>query len=535
MAKETVFKGNNFAADGAVSTTYLNYAGLSTFWGKVKEYVDGCDTALVEAVSDKIDLNDSLVRSYIESLSVNGVDVVSNKADGTLGTELNVEITGAEVEVGADAGKYTSTTAADGRKYKVSAAFKDVDARLNAAEKTLKEGVINAVDTVDTDNAEVEGKNYGMVEFSHSATGDAAEGNYTVTFTVDETKLDSKLDSLDEKIVELEANAGIVGLRVHDKSGETDEGATEDNYVKFTINSTPFNESSEDTVVVDGITYYKSLVDLTVDESALDDKFESVDATIATEIADRKEDIAALAGAKYTVANGDAAGSWQTTGEGAVKWSNITAIDEYLKSNEANLMALTDQDGVDAEAGKTVLKVNGRTIITATSGDQVQMKGTSIALTTSDILHDGDNATQGGIKGESIAAILDDHENRIDALSSATHFIGVTEENLQDGATATTVTLVGSPNAHTLQDGDVVIVKHTIESGDTDTSVSREFIWSSGVWYELGDTTQEAERLTKVETWIDENIISSADINDLFDNTNNIAGRKTNFETELAN
>lgn len=511
-----IWKGDNFATTPTV-TKYLNYAGLSTFWDKIKTYVDLNDDALKTAVQTKINANDAAIRNYVESLSVNGVDVVTNAKEGVLGTELTVTIDGSHIEAGAAAGKYAGNVGETTNKYTVDAAFGDVDARLNAAEKTLGENVVNVVEVVDTPAAkDAEGQDTDTpdyVKFTKSTTGSAAEGNFTVTLTVDETALDEKIVEIDEKIIDLEANAGVVGINFSDTPADGGD------YVKLSMESKKYKETTDETVAVGGTTYYKSLVTVTVDETALDEKFESVDAIVEAEIADRKEDTKLLGGDGFTPANGETAASWS----GDVKWNNITAIDEYLKANEANLTALGDK----VTDSKHELQVNGHTVITVTEGDQVSVSGSSIDLVTADIKHnwsEGDTITNTDLQDKALSEILDDHESRIDALSSATHFIGITEETLSDGLewTKTSITIVGEASAHTLENGDVVIAKNS----EGDEGVSREYIYhiidgaETGTWYELGDTTQEAARLTKVENWIDNNIISESEINDLFTEAN---------------
>ena len=76
--------------------------------------------------------------------------------------------------------------------------------------------------------------------------------------------------------------------------------------------------------------------------------------------------------------------------------------------------------GVDAEAGKKVLKVNGHTILAVTPAvkddnevvtTQSTVTSSSITLDTTDINHSGASNS-----GNSISEILDAHQNAIDAL-----------------------------------------------------------------------------------------------------------------------
>ena len=115
----------NFESGAAQSITrYLDLAGLTTFWGKVKDYVDTQDSALWTAAKTKIDADDTAVRSYIESLTVNGVDVVSNKSADAEGTSLSVEINASHIDVTYDG--IEGSTAPEGG-YSIQTAIDDVD------------------------------------------------------------------------------------------------------------------------------------------------------------------------------------------------------------------------------------------------------------------------------------------------------------------------------------------------------------------------------------------------------------------------
>ena len=103
----------------------------------------------------------------------------------------------------------------------------------------------------------------------------------------------------------------------------------------------------------------------------------------------------------------------------------------------------------------------------------------------------------------SIAQTLDGNQeniktlsDKIEALSSATRFLGITTSALSDGLESNSVVIDGG--IIQAEDGDVVIAMND----DDSDSVSCEFIYSNGRWYKLGDTTAESNRITNIENWI---------------------------------
>lgn len=261
------YLGKNFGtfsdtenAEGIV-TKYLNLQGLTDFWGKIKTYVDDQDTALYNATKTKIGNVDSTLRSYIESLTINGTQISTNKTADALGTSLTVEIGGEDIKV-----NHNGTEAAEGEKYAdgtttVRKAFADVDTRLDNVEKAIGENIVNKIEVTDTPNTKGT-PNY--VSFTSTTTGDPKNGDYTVKLDVDESELDTKIANIDGKITELEANAGVAGIRV------VDTDSTEStNLVEVSLNAVKVNDNSEMSITVDGVEYYKSLVTLTVDETKL--------------------------------------------------------------------------------------------------------------------------------------------------------------------------------------------------------------------------------------------------------------------------
>lgn len=425
------YLGKNFGtfsdtenAEGIV-TKYLNLQGLTDFWGKIKTYVDDQDTALYNATKTKIGNVDSALRSYIESLTINGTQVSTNKTADVLGTSLTVEIGGEDIKV-----NHNGTEAAEGEKYAdgtttVRGAFADVDTRLDNVEKAIGENIVNKIEVTDTPSTEGT-PNY--VSFTKTTTGDPKNGDYTVKLDVDETKLDTKIADIDDKITELEANAGVAGIRVVD-TDSTESGEKHTNLVEVSLSAVKVNDKSDISTTVDGVEYYKSLVTLTVDETGLAQDLNEIDTTISTEVDDRKEDVENLAGDGYTVADGATAGVWKPE----VKYKNITKLSERIAQIDKNLVttinvvdtnannaehpnwvafskADTAADGGDNSVTLTVdetklgeyitkneanlsalggLTVNGHEVISVTpgSGDyaQVTVAHTNVVLSTADI------------------------------------------------------------------------------------------------------------------------------------------------------
>lgn len=524
MAEIETIVGNNFAKDEAhAPTSYLDLTGLSKFWEKVKGYVDESDTILRDKAKKYIDDKDDAVRSYIESLTINGHSL--DKKDGS---SLEVTIDGAEIEAGDSAGKYAGKNGEgdDAPAYTVSSSLGDIDTRLNAAEKSIGENVINKIDVVDTPKTETDPTTPNYVKFTKETSGDPKNGNYTVTLTVDETELDTKIADIDDAIVELEANAGVAGIRILDTPEEVGEGGakTAENYVKFDIATTKVNDKSDVTVEDEaGNVYHKSLITLTVDETALDEKFRGVDGAIEAEVKNRKADVLALAGGNSKI-EGD-----QLVIDQDLTYKSIAEIDEYIETNENNLKNLTPTEGTGDDAGKKVLTVNGHTLIKSdVSGTQVSMEGSSIVLTGEDIVR---------VKGNSktIAEVLQEHDNKFAAFVSATEFVGVVEWDPTNvvieagdadaaGLPSYNVYAKGSDGKKTgeslgsFQNGDIVLKQD-----------GKEYILDAKqlAFVELGDTTAEGLRLDAIENWINTQIIQPGDIESLFTGNNVV---RPNFE-----
>lgn len=543
------YLGENFGtfsdtenAEGIV-TKYLNLQGLTDFWGKIKTYVDDQDTALYNATKTKIGNVDSTLRSYIESLTINGTQISTNKTADALGTSLTVEIGGEDIKV-----NHNGTEAAEGEKYAdgtttVREAFADVDTRLDNVEKAIGENIVNKIEVTDTPSTEGT-PNY--VSFTKTTAGDPKNGNYTVKLDVDETKLDTKIADIDDKITELEANAGVAGIRVVD-TDSTESGEKHTNLVEVSLNAVKVNDKSDTSTTVGGVEYYKSLVTLTVDETGLAQDLNEIDTTIVTEVADRKEDVTKLAGSGYTVADGTTAGAWDED----VKYNNITAISERIAQIDENLVTTIDvvdtnatgapnwvaftkadtaADGGDNAVTLTVdetklgeyiakneanlsalggLTVNGHPVITVTPAaeeathPQVTVAHTDVVLSTADITR---NTTAGVAGTKNLEEQLADYDTKFAALASATHFRG--KYDTLDAAVAAVK-----------DQGDIVIVglkEYVYYDAAQSDDFDANYTPSKTNFIELGDVEEEQTRIENLEDWVDNNIIQEAEITAIF-------------------
>lgn len=581
------YLGKNFPtslesqADG-VTTKYLNLQGLADFWAKTKGYVDAQDLKLFNAAKAKIDDNDAAVRAYIESLTVNGNLVGSNKAEGQLGTELSVTIDGNDILVSGEAGDkveipvygsegYTLDKASNGYVgYKVDEAFANVDARLDGIEKELVEGVVNSLEvkTERGDYVEYTKDENGGVSTSTTVTDkvwvsiskEGSEGDNgfakstgDIVFTVDDTAINEKFGKLDEEINELVANAGVTNIAVSDVDGAENNRK---GLVEISLQGTKDPVGVNSAYVGDGSKRGDILI--TLDETALDDALDQIDTTIADEIADRKQNVQFLAGDNAVIDSTTGEISWkpdtQTYGSLTAVSARLDEIDndlvtaiedktqnekyvsfdvkksaesgdksieltlddaklqEYITKNEANLSALGDT----ADGQNKVLKVNGHTLITVTPGSnadypQNTVSSESITLTTKDINRDPSN--------KNLEEQLADYDAKLDALTTATHFRGVYN------SLAEAKTEIGDD----LDFGDIVIIK--TDSGDKEYIYNADptkggYVYDESQWVELGDTSVENQRIQKLETWVDNNIISQSEIYALFNSSVNADNSK---------
>ena len=589
MADTKVYQGNNFV-DGTdkVITKYLNYAGLVDFWTKSKDYIDAQDSKLFDLVKEKVEAKDAAVRKYLHTITVNGENFAEydpaqpDKAP----TALDIVIGGEDIEV-----NHNGNAAAEGEKYAgkngennytVREAFADVDTRLDGIETKLAEGVVSGIITTNANGTyETSGSDKSKISkfvtiTEVGTTDNPATGD--VTLQVDDTALSKVIARIDDDIATLTANAGVTNIAVLDKYKDSDPAVAEDQNLveivlvgsKDAIWSYPEGVTTEEQKEAyrkqyEGDGAKRGDILISLDETKLDERLDGIDVTIATEVADREEDIDNLAGAGYTPANGAADGVWDTK----VKYNNITDIserlaqvddnlvtkieegssvenyvtfavaevetgnakdksvtltlndsklNEYIGKNEDNWkgLAKTTKTGAD---GKTYLQVNGHDLVEvdATNAAQVTVTGTNVTLTTEDIERPSAALVGPAVGQKNLEDALGKYDEALAALIAATEFYGVvkfdpaTAKPTDAGNGNWTVTADGT--TYTFQNGDIVIYDAKEYILDVNSTGGPKFI-------ELGDVTAERTRLTAIETWINTNIIpetGNESIESLFD------------------
>ena len=296
-----------------VPTYYLDVAGLTTFWGKVKDYVNTQDSALRTAVKTKIDNNDAAIRNYIQSLQINGLIVNSNKTNDALGTALTLTIDGDKIKVldkkhnnGSDQtpaaekawdvnGNWDTNKTARGNSYSdgeftVEGALANVDARLDAVQAELLGGVVSGLQVKHTHGTYTKGTADTADDVANKAwvavTGDAVVTSYNekgavgqIKLDVDDTAINEKFIGVDTKLADLEANAGVTDIKVTDidNSNTTNKGL-----VEISLKGT---KTSDGNTVTDaeGLvdTLRRGQVEIILDESGLDQKLDNIDSKIS--------------------------------------------------------------------------------------------------------------------------------------------------------------------------------------------------------------------------------------------------------------
>ena len=504
--------------NGTVVTKYLSLEGLTSFWSKVKNYVDDQDSALLSLVKTNVEAKDAALRSYLHGLTVNGEGFAKTDGSG-----LAITIDGADIKVGESGATDAENTYKDSD---IATSIDALDSRATAIETKLAEGVVSDL-TIRTAHGKygdpAADKAWVDVKFADGKGGPNGE----IDVTIDDTAINTKFAALDTKIVDLEANAGVTDIKVVD----TPSGDDADNFVAITISGT------KDSEVADA---HRGVVTVTVNETALQTKLSDMDSAHTTEVADRKEDIMKLAGSGYTPAEGDTAAAW-TTWPAKVKTdyqtivglaTRVQDIDDSLvtkvevedasddktnyvtlKVDDANtsgtgdIKLILDDSKLEAyveqaddnlttlAAALDATNVNGLDIFTGAKFENGKLSATGarIDLTSADITY---SETSNSVGSQSLTDVIDEMQAAIDALSNATHFLGKSTTAISDGKSeAPTINGTVIP-VDDLQDGDVVFYN------------VKEFIWSNGAWVELGDTTIENDRLTALETWVNTAIIS---------------------------
>ena len=508
---------------------YLDLTGLGSFWTKVKGYI----TTEIDGLNTKVNNNDAAIRSYIESLKVNGQAVVKTPAEG-LGTALNVTIDSSHInltETSKEALKAGNLVAVTGKGAAYEAAetveggLIQLDKRMDAVETVFETGVVNTFEVAVThDTPQGEGDAVEWVKASkNSATG-------AVTLTIDDTAIDNKFESLDNDIINLQANSGVVGIKINDtdKAGSTD-------YVAITVDKVALNANSQLTVDKDGKTYDKGLLEITIDETALDSKIEGLDLADTNEAASRKADVKLLAGPTFTAGVDGAVGAWAA--EGAPKYKSITELSARMATIDTNVVtAVTEgtstENYVDLTVADTKAADSNDTVVTVTI-DDTKLSNKVTELVTADT----NEATARKAADAAIAGTGWDSENgawsasaptyntvaqlstqmlaaeaKIGALSAATSFAGVVAWDptkvtvgakvTENGVESYPISGENVPEGTKMQNGDIVI------------KGQKEYILDAAqsAFIELGDTTEENARLGEIEEWIDNNAISESEI-----------------------
>lgn len=570
--------GSATTTPDVIVNKYLNLEGLSSFWTKAKQYITNSQDAQTTAITNAYISEDNAIRDFIGTLSINGHKLAkytagAENAPGTLALESDLVIDSADVpltEAAKAALKEGNVVAVGGngvayaKAETVDAGLIQLDTRMDAVETAFKQGVVNNLTTTVTHASYAGGNDY-PVEGEKSAKAwvkvtENAKAVGEVSVNIDDTAINAKMTTIDQEIATLQANAGVVGIKVVDSPAK--DGDATDNYVKFTMSPIGVNGGNPDANVDKegvGAGYSKGYIELTVDETGLDNKITSITTDLSDEIADRKADVALLAGNRGAIGE-DGKFAWdESKFTGTVKYDNISTIAQRLETIDSSVVTkvtVVDNPGAgSADADKDLItftssaaengtgdivltldhdklnkriqaidtldaefakfSVNGHNLFTKTSGDGVSpVTGTAAAVTlyATDIKRgsgdsDADKAT--------IAQTFTTLEGKIAALASATEFKGVVSwdptkvtitANGVDAAGVAQYKITGDgvTGEVIMQNGDIVI------TGGTDT-LSKEYILDAAKskFFELGDTTSEQTQLTEIQNWINAPITES--------------------------
>lgn len=570
-------------------TRYLDLAGLTSFWNKAKTYIDKHDKQVFDKLNEQSDNYNAAIRAYIETLTVNGIQVTTDKdveGNNGVGFNLDMELGGEHIKVrkvadgSADVAwdvtkEWSDNKNARGYSYsdgvwKVDDAIENIDARLDAVQAELLEGVVSGLNVTTThgeynsgtgDDETDDVPNKAWVNVTGSAVSpDKQVGDLTID--IDDTAINDKFNALDEEIDFLVANAGVTNIQVTDVDGATTNNKA---LVELSLRGTKLADgtlTNANDFEAEGVTdvLRRGNIDLILDETALDEKLDAVDTTIATEIADRKEDVANLSGSGYTVADGATAGAWSDD----VKYQDITVLSERLAEIDENLVAkiVDGNDPVDGGHGdlnaqnekyvsftvdesstsnggagkndKNIVltlndtklqdfigslnsqlavlndfKINDHTAITSVVNTDGDGYG-NIAITKNDITLTTEHINRPS--GAELETTLSGYDAKITALASATHFRGA-YDTISEACEA-------------IKDqGDVVIVGNKeyvyYDPAVTDADYQPngdfkpEYVVKDSCLVELGDTEAETQRIAALEYWVDNNFITTADIDGL--------------------
>ena len=288
------------------------------------------------------------------------------------------------------------------------------------------------------------------------------------------------------------------------------------------------------TVEKDGKTYDKGLLEITIDETALDSKIEGLDLADTNEANSRKADVALLAGPTFTAGVNGAVGAWAA--EGAPKYKSITELSARMATIDTNVVTeVTEgtsvENYVDLTVADTKAEGSNDTVVTVTINDtKLKNKVDELVLADSteatarkaaDALLAGSGWSSDENKWTTAPAYatisklneqMSAAEAKIGALSAATSFAGVVAWDptkvtvgakvTENGVESYPISGTDVPEGTKMQNGDIVI------------KGQKEYILDAAqsAFIELGDTTEENVRLGEIEEWIDNNAITEAEI-----------------------
>lgn len=211
-----------------------------------------------------------------------------------------------------------------------------------------------------------------------------------------------------------------------------------------------------------------------LDDYVTDAELEAYDTALRGGYAGSLESLRALAqtgidNAATAQGAAEGAASAAETAQGAAETAQGRADDAYELADSKTTMAEVEEKGYD-----TVSSVDGK--FTALKGGYT---GTLKALA------DGIEALESA--DEALDARITPIEAVIGGVTGAMHFIGISTTNpITVGNTAGKVTIDGK-EVTTFTNGDVVIYDN------------KEYVYNGSGWAELGDTTQEAQRIGALE------------------------------------
>lgn len=154
--------------------------------------------------------------------------------------------------------------------------------------------------------------NHAKVEGVDKVWVDVTAGGDGLTYTIDDTAINSKFDAIDQELSEIKASAGVTKVTVEDASND------KTNYVTL--------KSNNDAGTGD--------ITLTLDDTALETKISALEGADTAETAARKAADALLAGEGW---NADS-GTW----DAAPDYATITKLSQKLKAAETSISALSN-------------------------------------------------------------------------------------------------------------------------------------------------------------------------------------------------